>query len=127
MVVKCNDLQIGIIHITDSTILAIISHPESSSVVAGDDIELACTARGNDPLLFVWGTTANISSAGLPPSVQTSNPDKSITSVLHMMNAGREHVGEYLCIIMDSTGSRLLSQPADISVVILDTGLPRVI
>lgn len=102
--------------------MSIISHPKNSSVVAGDDIHLACTARGSDPLLFVWGTTADISSAGLPPSVQTSNPDRSVTSVLYMVDAGREHVGEYLCIIMDSTGSRLLSQPAGISVLTLDKG-----
>ena len=113
------------IHITGSTILSIIFHPKSSSVVAGDDIELACTARGSDPLLFVWGTTANITSAGLPPSVQSSNTDGSVTSALYLMNAGKEHVGEYLCIIMDSTGSRLLSQPADVSVLILDIGSPH--
>ena len=104
--------------------MAIISHPKSSSVATGDDFELTCTARGSDPLLFVWGTTANISSAGLPPSMQIGNPDGSITSILHLVNAGREHAGEYLCIIMDSTGSRLLSQPADISVLTLDTGSP---
>lgn len=109
----------------DSANLAIIFHPKSSSVATGDDLKLTCIARGSDPLLFVWGTTANISSAGLPPSVQTGNPDGSVTSVLHLVNAGREHAGEYLCIIMDSTGSRLLSQPADISVLTLDTGSPH--
>ncbi len=106
--------------------MAIVFHPKSSSVVTGDDIELACTARGSNPLLFVWGTTANISSAGLPPSVQAGNPDGSVTSVLRLMNVGREHAGEYLCIIMDSTGSRLLSQPADISVLTRDIVSPRV-
>ena len=84
-------------------------------------------ARGTDPLSFVWGTTADVSSADLPPSVETNNPDGSVTSTLYIVNAGQEYIGEYLCIIMDSIGSRLLSMPANISVLIPDSpdpGLP---
>ena len=94
-----------------------MGEPQNVSAQMGSNIGLSCSAiSGSGPLIFVWGTTAPITTLGLPQSVETNNADGSITSSIMLRNVNQEYSGEYLCIVMDSRGSRIVSTPANVTV-----------
>lgn len=98
--------------------LTIIKEPKSGTVAFGGNIEFSCSAfGGTKPLTFIWGTTAAITTVGLPEPFVTSDVDGSITSSIMLNNINQEYSGEYLCIVMDSRGSRIISLPANLTVI----------
>ena len=98
--------------------LAILGEPQNISAQMGSNIGLSCSAvSGSGPLIFVWGTTATI----LPPLAYHSLWRLTmlmavLLAAFLLRNVNQEYSGEYLCIVMDSRGSRIVSIPANVTV-----------
>lgn len=98
----------------------IVSSPANSTVVAGGDVTLSCSATGVPAPLIRWYDSRGLEiSQELPPKAQSPPPagtEPSCPSVprvgwgsLHLQNLSSERAGEFRCEAINEHGSALSS------------------